>query len=116
MNAADSTIRSPADLIWQHRQLILIYIAALLFDTLTTIHFMVRGGIDLEIHPLVRYSAYCYGPVIGPFLSAFLFKFFAGLFLIFYLKHYAHYVLKAAVISSCLAGMFNLWGDLLIFS
>jgi hypothetical protein len=113
MDAIHNTTCSPVDLIRRHRWLILIYIAALLFDTLTTIRFMVRGGIDLEVHPLVRCSAYCYGPVIGPFLSAFLFKFFAGLFLIFYLRHYAHYIIKAAVISSCLAGIFNLWGDLL---
>lgn len=114
MDTTDKTICSPIDLIRRHRHLIYIYVGALLFDTLTTINFMIRGGIDLEIHPLVRYSAYCYGPVIGPFLSAFLFKFFAGLFLVFYFKHYAHYVLTAAVISSSVAGVFNLWGDLMV--
>lgn len=99
--------QSAYELLVQYRGVLAVYMAALLFDTVSTIHFMVREGIYLELHPLVRYSSYVYGPVAGPFLFAFLFKLLAGLLLLFTLKHYAHYLLKAAIVTSLLAGTYN---------
>lgn len=106
------SLHMASEVLHRHRYLILVYIAALLFDTLSTIYFMNRLGIDLELHPLVRCAAYNYGPVLGPFLSAFLFKLLAGVFLILYLKRYAHYFLKAAIVTAVLAGVYNFWGDI----
>lgn len=105
-------IRGCPELISRHRMLILVYMAALLFDTLSTIHFMLHEGIDMEFHPLVRIAAYSYGPVMGPFLSAFLFKFVAGVFIIFYLKRYGHLFVKTAIVTALFGGVFNYWGHL----
>jgi len=98
---------SPYQLLSRHRTLLLIYTAAILFDTVSTIHFMVRDGICLELHPLVRVSSYYYGPVLGPVLFAFLFKLFAGLILLFYFKHYARYILRTASAIAFVAGLYN---------
>lgn len=94
-------------LLQQYWLLLLIYMAALLFDTISTINFMMKEGIHMELHPLVRYSSYLYGPIVGPLLSAFLFKALAGMILLFYFKHYAHLILKAAIITAMLAGVYN---------
>ena len=98
------------ELVQEHGHLLIVYIAALFFDTVSTIRFMVDDGINLEIHPLVRYASYVCGPVLGPFLSAFLFKLLAGIFIIIYLKQYGHYFVKFAALTSFLGGIFNFLG------
>lgn len=81
---------------------------ALLFDTISTIYFMHRGGIELEAHPLVRYSAMILGPIAGTFLSAFIFKAVTGFLLeIFYLKKYAVYMYASMICTSTAAGFHN---------
>ena len=81
---------------------------ALLFDTCSTIYFMTRGGIDLEFHPLVRFSALVWGPVIGTFLSSFIYKAVVGFCLeAFYLKRYAIYVYAGMICTSTTAGIYN---------
>ena len=74
------------DLWKRHRRLIVLLIAGLIFDTLTTIHFMKTDGIDLEIHPIIRYSATLSGPIVGTILSAFVYKAIICLILAIYLK------------------------------
>ncbi len=81
---------------------------ALLFDTISTIFFMTKGGIDLEIHPMVRYSALVWGPIIGTFLSAFVYKAVVGFLLeAVYLKQHAVYMYAVMICTSTAAGFYN---------
>lgn len=95
--------------LWNSHKLLIIFLAgALLFDTLTTIHFMTTDGIDLEIHPLIRHSALLLGPVVGTVLSAFVYKIVASLFLAIYLRQLRLWILILPTISSTCAGVINL--------
>lgn len=94
----------------KHRVLCILLLAAFIFDTLSTIHFMQRDGIELEIHPLVRASATLFGPVSGTILSAFLFRAVAGLMLAIYLRRFSAWVLIIPIITSTLAGFINFFG------
>jgi len=104
--------RNRIEELWRNHKLLIIVLAgALLFDTLTTIYFMIYdGGIEAEIHPLVRHSALLLGPVAGTFLSAFLFKIVVGVLLAAYLRSIRILVLTTPAITSILAGFFNLFG------
>ena len=87
---------------------IIFLMMAYLFDTLTTIHFMTKSSINLEFHPLVRYSALLIGPVTGTILSAFCYKAVVSIFLALYLKRFRFWILLVPTISSTLAGIYNL--------
>ena len=88
---------------------IIFLIVAFLFDTLTTIHFMTIGNIDLELHPLVRYSAIIMGPVAGTIVSAFCYRSIVSICLALYLKRWRLWVLTLPAITSTLAGFYNLY-------
>lgn len=90
--------------------LFLLFAAALMFDTLSTMKFMIEGGIDLEIHPLVRLGAFVYGPIVGTFLTAFLYKILAGFAILRFLGKYSSYFLTVSIFSSSFAGFYNIWG------
>lgn len=90
--------------------LFLLFAAALLFDTFSTMVFMTRGGIDLEIHPLVRMGAFVYGPILGTFMTAFLYKFLAAYAILRYLGRYSGVFLTASIFTSSFAGFYNLLG------
>ncbi|MHC4927508.1 MAG: hypothetical protein ACYTER_09340 [Planctomycetota bacterium] len=92
----------------QYRTLKLLFLAALLFDTVSTIHFMLIDGTTYELHPIVRFSAIALGPVLGTFLGSFAFKAIAGFILeAMYLKRYAVYMYAAAICTSTFAGFYN---------
>ena len=96
--------------LWKkHRLLIVILVCALMFDTLTTIHFMTEDGIHLEFHPLVKYSALLLGPVKGTILSAFCFKVIVSIMLAMFLRPMRLWILIAPAITSTLAGFYNLF-------
>lgn len=114
MNTESYSNYSPTELIVRHRSLLLLYGLAIFFDTVSTIHFMHRGGVELELHPLVRWGSIIYGPVAGPLLFAFLFKFLAGLIILFYIRRLAPSILRLAAFISVLAGILNLWGESLL--
>ena len=86
---------------------VILLIGAFAFDTLSTIHFMSQDGIHYEIHPLVRHSAFIFGPVAGTILSAFIFKSVAAISLALYLKRIRILVLVAPMILSIIAGFVN---------
>jgi hypothetical protein len=91
----------------KHRILSILLLAALIFDTVST---MQRDGIELEIHPLVRASATLLGPVSGTILSAFFFRAVAGLMLAVYLRRFSAWVLIVPIITSTIAGFINFFG------
>ena len=98
------------DELWQkHRVLIFFLIFGFLFDTLSTIHFMIHDGIYLESHPMVRYSALYFGPVAGTILSAFLYKAITSIFLAMYLKPIRIWILLLPAITSTFAGFYNFY-------
>lgn len=100
--------------LWQkHSVLIVLLFAALIFDTISTINFMQKGGINFEIHPLVKYSAMTFGPVTGPILSALIFKFIAGVCLAAYLRQYRLLILIAPIVTSTIAGFINFYSPLI---
>lgn len=94
----------------KHRVLSILLLAALIFDTVSTIHFMQQDGIELEIHPLVRASAMLLGPVSGTILTAFFFRAVAGLMLAVYLRRFSAWVLIIPIITSTIAGLINFFG------
>jgi hypothetical protein len=98
------------DLWGKHRAWVILLMAALLFDTLTTIHFMLEDKIHFEIHPLVRYSALFLGPVVGTVLSAFCYKIIVSILLAMYYRPLRFWVLILPAIFSTLAGFYNLYG------
>ena len=101
----------------KHRVLSILLLAALIFDTVSTIHFMQNDGVELEIHPLVRASATLFGPVSGTILSAFLFRAVAGLMLAVYLRRFSAWVLIIPIITSTIAGFINFFGyDIFYYS
>ncbi|HOK67666.1 MAG TPA: hypothetical protein PK054_12760 [Anaerohalosphaeraceae bacterium] len=114
MNTESEPVSSPAELLVRYRSLLMFYGLAIFFDTLSTIYFMHRGGIEMELHPLVRWGALIYGPVVGPLLFAFLFKFLAGLMVLFYIRRLAPSILRLAAFISVFAGILNLWGESLL--
>ncbi len=94
----------------KHRILSILLLAALIFDTVSTIYFMQRDGIELEIHPLVRASATLLGPVSGTILSAFFFRAVVGVMLAVYLRRFSAWVLILPIITSTVAGFINFFG------
>ena len=86
---------------------VILLIGAYAFDALSTIHFMTKNGIYYETHPLVKYSAMTYGPVIGTILSAFLYKTIAAIWLALYLKHIRIWLLIPPMIIAFTAGFIN---------
>lgn len=96
-------------LLTRHPMLKILFLLALLFDTLSTIYFMQLIGPTHEIHPLVRYAALTCGPVIGTFIAGFAFKIIVSFTLeAMYLKQYAAYLYAAVVCTSTFAGFYNL--------
>ncbi len=91
-----------------HTVLKVLVLAALLFDTVSTVYFMRRDGIAFELHPIVRHSAMLWGPVLGTFLSAFVFKAVTSFLLeAFYLRGYAVYMYLSMICTSTFAGFYN---------
>lgn len=111
MNTISRNIEQAFQEFWKkHRVLSILLLAALIFDTVSTIHFMQTDGIEYEIHPLVRASAMLLGPVQGTILSAFFFRAVAGLMLAIYLRRFSAWVLVIPIITSTLAGLINFFG------
>jgi hypothetical protein len=110
METTLSKLNSAFDDLWEkHAFLITLLICALLFDTVSTILFMVDEGIEFEIHPFVRYSASLLGPVTGTVLSAFIYKFVIGLLLAMYLRKIRTIILIAPAVTSTIAGFLNIY-------
>lgn len=84
---------------------------ALMFDTVSTIYFMNIIGIQQEAHPIVRIFALKFGPILGTFLSVFIYKSVVSLLLAAYLKKLRMFILLAPTITSTLAGFFNFLAD-----
>ena len=91
----------------QYSTWVMVLLIALLFDTVSTIYFMRIIGVEYELNPFVRHSAIVFGPVIGTFLAAFVYKAIVGVLLAAYLKRLRMYVFLVPTITSTLAGMFN---------
>ena len=63
--AAVNRIRDNAKGFWvDNRRLIYLVIIAGFVDLLSTINFMQIIGPEKEIHPMIRYFGYSYGPVL----------------------------------------------------
>jgi hypothetical protein len=85
---------------------------ALLIDMVSTICFMSDFGEDgfrFEIHPLVSVAVFVYGPVLGTFLTVFLFKILGGFLLVRWLGRYSTLFLAASIATSSFAAVYNLW-------
>lgn len=96
---------------WKSYWLFLIlYFIALLADGLSTMHFMLRDGVEgTELHPGVEFVAKLFGPIVGPAISV-LGKFLAGIIVAIYWRRIAWVLLLAVTILSTWAAWYNLWG------
>jgi len=93
----------------KYRWLIAVFVAAILCDAISTIHFMVRIGPDSEMHIMIRYLSRLLGPVAGPLVGA-AGKVAAGIIVAIYLRRYAIYIFVTASVISFWAAWYNMWG------
>jgi hypothetical protein len=93
----------------QYRWFIAVFVAAILCDAASTIHFMVIDGIDAEIHLAIRFVSKILGPVLGPIVGA-AGKIAAGFIVGLYFRKLTPYVFAAASIISFAAAWYNIWG------
>ena len=92
-----------------HKWILSVYILALLADGISTIHFMLAEGVDMELHPVVHIAAHIFGPVLGP-LIGFFGKAIAGVIVAIYWRRIAWIILLVASIISFWAAWYNIWG------
>ena len=92
-----------------YRWFLVIFVAALLCDGISTVHFMVKHGPDGEMHFGVRLLSRILGPVAGPLLSVFV-KAAAGFAVALYLRRFAPYIFVTVSIISFWAAWYNIWG------
>lgn len=88
---------------------IIIFLAAVLCDALSTIHFMKKWGPQAEIHPAIRWASMWFGDILGPLMGS-LGKAIAGLLVAIYVRRFAIYILLTASIISFWAAWYNVWG------
>ena len=90
--------------------LLILYVMALLADGLSTIHFMLRDGIDgTELHPAVSFAAKIFGPIYGPLIGV-IGKLLAGIIVAIYWRRIAWIILLVVIILSTWAAWYNIWG------
>ena len=95
---------------WKHYSwLVVVFVAALLCDGISTVHFMRHEGVDGEMHPAIYSISLFLGPVAGPIVGMCI-KALAGIGLAIYLRKYAIYIFFAASALSFWAAWYNIWG------
>ncbi len=92
-----------------HRLLIVVFLAALLCDALSTTYFMLTLDSPEELHPVVNWVSRFFGPFVGPMIG-FVGKATAGLCVAIYLRRWVAYVLIPASVISFWAAWYNVWG------
>ncbi len=92
----------------RYGRFMLLFIAALVVDTASTVWFMAETGPGDEIHPLVRMSSEVFGIVAGPIIGA-AYKIIAVLIVTAYLRRFAEFILTISAVSYSLAACYNLW-------
>jgi hypothetical protein len=90
----------------EHRRLLYLLVIAGFVDLLSTIHFMQIIGPEKELHPIIRYLGYEYGPVIGPSLGKFS-QIFFGLFAVLYFRKHAKFILAFVAVMYSWAAVAN---------
>jgi len=85
---------------YEHRKFVYLLIIAGFVDLLSTIYFMQVVGPHKELHPIIRYLAYSYGPIIGPLIGKFSQIFLGTLAAIYFRKHAKFVIVLAAVMYS----------------
>ena len=105
--AAVNRIRDNAKGFWvDNRRLIYLVIIAGFVDLLSTINFMQIIGPEKEIHPMIRYFGYSYGPVFGPMIGKFS-QIFLGIFAIIYFRKHAKFLLAFVAVMYSWAAVAN---------
>jgi hypothetical protein len=89
--------------------ILVVFIIALLADGISTIVFMLRGGVDIELHPIVNLVSRIAGPILGP-LIAVAYKAIAGFIVALYWRRIAVFILLTVSIISFWAAWYNTWG------
>ncbi len=93
-----------------YRWFIAVFVVALFCDAVSTIHFMLRHGSDVELHPVIQFiSSKILGPVAGPLLGA-IGKGVAGIVVAIYCRRVAVYIFLIASMISFWAAWYNIWG------
>ena len=109
-NPAAARFRNNARGFWgAYRWVVIVFLVSLFCDAASTIHFMVKVGPELEIHPMVRIAARIIGPVAGPLFGA-LVKALGGIVVAIYCRRFAPHILILASLISFWAAWYNIWG------
>ena len=91
------------------RVLVVVICLAATGDLVTTIMFMMKDGVDMEVHPAIRIASIVLGPVVGPLLGK-AFQLLAIFVVTVYWRRGAKYVFIAATMMYAWAAWYNVWG------
>ena len=78
-------------------------------DLVSTIMFMVKDGVDLEMHPAIRIASMVLGPIVGPLFGK-AFQLLAVFVVTVYWRRGARYVFIAATMMYLWAAWYNVRG------
>ena len=90
------------------RAFLAVALIAALADLASTIYFMLKHGVDAELHPAIRMVSWAFGPIVGPVLSKVCQLAALGLVTL-YLRRWAKPILIAASLFYTLAACYNFW-------
>lgn len=85
---------------------IIIFLAALLSDCISTSMSMLKYGAEYELHPVILFVSKITGPILGP-LFAFIGKSVCAMAVAIYLRRFARHILILATAISLLGAWYN---------
>jgi len=120
-----SQIRSLADVrtrlqdnwigyVCQYRVFLVLLVLASLADMASTIHFMIRQGAGVEMHPTVRFVSYLFGPVLGPMFGKAV-QVIVVIVLTVFFRRRAVFLFIPVIILYSWAAWYNVWGHNLYY-
>ena len=91
----------------EYRSYVILYFITLFMDYFSTVYFMQKLGVEVELNFIVRNLAYAYGIYLGPFLGKF-YQFFAVWGLTIIAPRLAKYLLTLVILLNIGAYLVNL--------
>ena len=106
VNAVNRIRGNAGEFLVENRRLIYLLVIAGFVDLLSTIYFMQIVGPYKEIHPVIRYLGFEYGPVAGPAIGKFA-QIFLGMFAVLYFRKHAKFLLAFVAVMYSWAAVAN---------
>jgi hypothetical protein len=93
----------------EYRIFLALVLLASLADMVSTIHFMLNIGPQVEVHPTVRFAAEYFGPILGPILGKAI-QVTVIVVLTVFLRRWAIFIFVPVIILYSWAAWYNVWG------